>query len=100
MKRQFTIEPAASLADLAELIFLHQTVIEKEMGMAVPPLYSRSIVMHLVARRAGFPGIVGALTIQETTDNRLLREQCKLPIPLAAKAACMTHMAVLPAYRG
>jgi hypothetical protein len=102
MRMRLTVEPVRSLADLTELISLHQAVFERELGLALPRLRARAknSIMHLVARCDQAPGIVGAVTIIETDRTLVPREAYGLPFPSTERAARYTHMAVLPRYRG
>jgi GNAT superfamily N-acetyltransferase len=96
------IEPVRSLADLAELISLHQTVFHQELGVALPNLRARSprSVVHLIARTLPHRKPIGALTVIETTRYRTLHTRHMLAFPDKARVATYTHLAVLPEYRG
>jgi hypothetical protein len=95
-----TIDVARSLADLADLHSLRQSVFERELGIPLPPFTaSDDSYVHLLARDGDHGNVIAGVTILETTGEQSLHRRYGLTLPSGARVGRLTRMAVLPRWR-
>src|SRR5215510_3815274 len=96
------IEMATSKDDLSAMRRIRQQVFEYEMGLTLPPLNAPEGVAaaHVIARVELTGEPVAALTVVDTTNEAVLREQYGLHLHPDARTARYTQLAVSKPYRG
>jgi len=93
------VEQAKTKADRAAVARIRQQVFEREMGLALKPLSEFDGGSHLLARIEPNRYPVGALSVIDTSNDHDLHKSFGLGFGRQARAARLSHLAVLAPYR-
>src|SRR4051794_6764859 len=99
---QFIIEPVSSEAQYAQVQSVRNKVFEEELGIKLPRLAfgPGCKIRHMICLTKAGRETVGAVTVQDTTDERALHGRYGLHFPSGKKVARFTQLALLKPYRG
>jgi hypothetical protein len=94
------IEEISNSQDVAAMFEVWKQVFEREMGVTLPQEPAPGNISHWVARLKQTRGVVGTLSVVDTSGRHQLHDSLGLGFDPQARVARFTHLAVLKPFCG